>query len=90
MAGKLFHIDRNGRGLPGHPFCPADNDLTHNCTKMWGKGLRQPFRFTMRPNGGLVLGDVGWREREEINLDLGRRPQLRLALLRGHPAHADL
>ena len=68
MAGKLFHIDRNGNGLPGHPFCPSDNNLTHNCTKMWGKGLRQPFRFTMRPNGGLVLGDVGWREREEINL----------------------
>ena len=24
MAGKIMHIDRNGRGLPGHPFCPAN------------------------------------------------------------------
>ena len=25
MAGKIMHIDRNGNGLPGHPFCPANN-----------------------------------------------------------------
>src|SRR3954471_20370748 len=27
FAGKIIHIDRNGNGLPGHPFCPADNNL---------------------------------------------------------------
>ena len=25
MAGKIMHIDRNGNGLTGHPFCPANN-----------------------------------------------------------------
>ena len=23
FGGKIIHIDRNGNGLPGHPFCPA-------------------------------------------------------------------
>ena len=53
-AGKVLHIDRNGRGLPGHPFCPADNDLSHVCTKVYAKGFRNPFRFTLRPGGGLI------------------------------------
>src|SRR4051812_47523025 len=35
FAGKLIHVDRNGHGLTGHPFCPADNDLTHVCTKIY-------------------------------------------------------
>jgi glucose/arabinose dehydrogenase len=24
LSGKIIHIDRNGNGLPGHPFCPGD------------------------------------------------------------------
>ena len=43
-----MHVDRNGNGLPGHPFCPADTNLTHVCTKVYAKGLRNPFRFTLR------------------------------------------
>ena len=23
LSGKIAHVDRNGNGLPGHPFCPA-------------------------------------------------------------------
>ena len=68
LAGKIIHIDRNGRGLPGHPFCPADNDLTHVCTKLYAKGMRNPFRFTLRQGAGPVVGDVGWEEHEEIDL----------------------
>jgi PKD repeat protein len=68
MAGKILHIDRDGRGLPGHSFCPADNDLTHVCTKVHSKGFRNPFRFKLRPGGGLVVGDVGWNTREEVSL----------------------
>jgi PKD repeat protein len=68
MAGKVLHVDRNGRGLPGHPSCPADNDLTHVCTKIHSKGFRNPFRFKLRPGGGLVVGDVGWNTREEVSL----------------------
>ena len=67
LHGKLLHIDRNGKGLPGHPFCPSDTDLSHNCTKIGAIGFRNPFRFHMRPNGGPVVGDVGWATREEID-----------------------
>src|SRR6195952_4076225 len=66
-AGKLLHVDRDGNGLPGHPFCPADNDLTHVCTKVWAKGFKNPFRFTLGPTGTPLVGDVGWASREEIS-----------------------
>ncbi len=41
LAGKLIHIDRNGNGLPGHPFCPSDTDLSHVCTKIHASGLQE-------------------------------------------------
>ena len=68
MAGKILHVDRDGRGLPGHPFCPGDADLTHVCTKIHSQGFRNPFRFKLRPNGSLTVADVGWGQREEVNL----------------------
>ena len=68
FAGKLLHVDRAGRGLPGHPFCPSDENLDHVCTKVYAKGFRNPFRFTLREGGGPIVGDVGSRAREEIDL----------------------
>jgi glucose/arabinose dehydrogenase/PKD repeat protein len=68
LSGKIIHIDRNGRGLPGHPSCPAVADFTQVCTKVWAKGFRNPFRFTIRPNGLPAVGDVGWGSWEELNL----------------------
>ena len=72
MAGKILHVDRNGHGLPGHPFCAGDNDLTHVCTKIHSLAFRNPFRFKWRDdgtqNGALSVGDVGWNTREEVDL----------------------
>ncbi len=68
LAGKLMHIDRNGMGLPGHSFCPAESNLSYVCTKLHAKGFRNPFRFSLRPGGGIALGDVGWNSWEEIDL----------------------
>ena len=68
FAGKLIHVDRNGRGLPGHPLCPSETDLTKVCTKVWAKGFRNPFRFSLRPSGLPAVGDVGWGSAEELNL----------------------
>jgi PKD repeat protein/glucose/arabinose dehydrogenase len=68
FAGKIDHIDRNGRGLASHPFCPSDTDLTHVCTKVHSMGFRNPFRFTLRPGAGPAVGDVGWNSFEEIDL----------------------
>ncbi|MEA2367322.1 MAG: hypothetical protein QOH38_40, partial [Thermoleophilaceae bacterium] len=68
-AGKLLHIDRSGNGLPGHPFCPADDDLTHVCTKVYARGFRNPFRFVLRGGGlGPIVGDVGMSSWDEIDL----------------------
>ncbi len=67
-AGKILHVDRDGKGLPGHAFCPADTDLTHVCTKVHSRGFRNPFRFKPNPSGGFNLGDVGQGSREEFDL----------------------
>lgn len=68
-AGKILHVDREGRGLPDHPFCPSDADLTHVCTKVYARGFRNPFRFSLRGGGlGPIVGDVGMSAYEEINL----------------------
>jgi len=68
MAGKIMHIDREGRGLEEHPFCPGTTDLTQVCTKIWAKGFRNPYRFQIRPGGrGLMVGDVGWNQYEELD-----------------------
>ena len=68
LSGKIARVDRNGNGLPGHPFCPGVTDLTQVCTKVFAKGFRNPFRFTIRPNGLPAVGDVGWGSWEELNL----------------------
>jgi glucose/arabinose dehydrogenase len=69
FAGKIVHIDRNGNGLAGHPFCPATTDLSFTCSKIYAKGFRNPFRITLRASGkGPVVGDVGDGRKEEIDL----------------------
>ena len=67
-TGKIVHVDRDGRGLPGHAFCPEDADLSHVCTKIHAKGFRNPFRFHLRAGAEPVVGDVGSRSRDEIDL----------------------
>jgi glucose/arabinose dehydrogenase len=69
--GKIMHIDRDGHGLAGHPFCPDDANLDDVCTKIYAEGLRNPFRFTLRPGGGLAIGDVGQVDYEEIDFANG-------------------
>jgi glucose/arabinose dehydrogenase len=67
-AGKILHIDANGNGLRGHPFCRKNKDLTDTCTKIYAEGFRNPFRFTLTPAGDPIVADVGWNEREEVDL----------------------
>jgi glucose/arabinose dehydrogenase len=68
LAGKLLHIDRKGQGLRRHPFCPRERDLSRVCTKVFARGFRNPFRFSLAPDGTPIVGDVGWGSREEINV----------------------
>jgi glucose/arabinose dehydrogenase len=72
-AGKVLHVDSSGNGLPNHPFCPGDHDLTDTCTKIFAMGFRNPFRFTLTPGDRPLLSDVGWNSREEIDsVEAGR------------------
>ena len=67
-AGKLLHIDAEGKGLPDHPFCRKTKNLNRTCTKVFARGFRNPFRFVLTPSGRPLLADVGWNLNEEINL----------------------
>ncbi|MEM6782573.1 MAG: PQQ-dependent sugar dehydrogenase [Bacteroidota bacterium] len=80
LAGKILRLDpATGLGLPSNPFYtgnPADA-----ASKVWARGLRNPYRFAIRPDGAadpaagdpgtLFLGEVGWFRYEEINVARG-------------------
>jgi len=66
--GKIFHITRDGYGVPGNPFYDSANPGSWR-SRSYASGLRSPFRFGIDPgSGALLLGDVGWRTTEEIDL----------------------
>ncbi len=67
LAGKLLHIDKDGNGLPGNPF--FNGDVTANRSKVWDYGLRNPYRFTLRPGSNTpYIGQVGWNAWEDLYL----------------------
>jgi glucose/arabinose dehydrogenase len=77
LSGKIIRIDpQTGDGLSDNPFFdPAQPRSARS--RVWVLGLRNPFRFTVRPDndvshhqppvGDLYIGDVGWNAREELN-----------------------
>ncbi|MDX5435663.1 MAG: PQQ-dependent sugar dehydrogenase, partial [Pontibacter sp.] len=75
LNGKILRIDPNtGNGLASNPFYNAANPRAAE-SRVWALGLRNPFRFTIRPGtgsatnpGALYIGDVGWQDWEEINV----------------------
>ncbi len=68
LSGKLLHVNRDGEGLESNGTCPGVTDFDRNCTKVYARGLRNPFRFSFLPDGEIAVGDVGWETREEIDL----------------------
>ncbi len=73
-SGKILRIDpATGLGLPDNPFYTGDPSAEQS--RVWAYGLRNPFRFTIRPDspspGTLYVGDVGWNTYEEINIAHG-------------------
>jgi glucose/arabinose dehydrogenase len=77
-GGKILRIDpATGHGLPSNPFWTGDPGAVRS--KVWAYGLRNPFRFCVRPGTGstdasagapgtLYVGDVGWNLWEELNV----------------------
>ena len=66
LHGSIIRVDpATGAALPTNPmFASADA----NNRRIIAYGLRNPFRFTMRPGTSeLWVGDVGWNAWEEID-----------------------
>lgn len=78
LAGKVLRIDpATGLGLPSNPYFTGDPDDLES--RVWGLGLRNPFRAALQPGTGsldpqlaapgrLYVADVGTAEYEELNL----------------------
>ncbi|WP_435353946.1 PQQ-dependent sugar dehydrogenase [Emticicia sp. SJ17W-69] len=79
LSGKILRIDPNtGDGIASNPYFESNNPRSAK-SRIWSIGLRNPFRFSIKPNTGsskvsdgnpgmIFLGDVGWFHREEINI----------------------
>ncbi len=79
FSGKVLRMDPNtGDGVPSNPFYdPAQPRAPRS--RVWGLGLRNPFRMTHKEGTGstdpttgdvgtLFIGDVGWYTWEEMNV----------------------
>lgn len=78
LCGKVLRLDpATGHGLPSNPYW--DGDPSSVRSRVWAYGLRNPYRFTVRPNTGsmipadgrpgqLFIGEVGWYQVEEVNV----------------------
>jgi glucose/arabinose dehydrogenase len=67
LAGKVLRVNPgSGEGLPGNRWWNGDPGA--NRSRVWNRGLRNPFRFAVDPfTDTPVIGDVGWRAFEEVN-----------------------
>ncbi|HXF56088.1 MAG TPA: PQQ-dependent sugar dehydrogenase, partial [Actinomycetota bacterium] len=67
LAGKVLHVTRDGKGIPSNPFWNGDPNA--NRSKVWALGVRNAYRFNLRPGTSIpYLGDVGWNTWEEIDV----------------------
>ena len=66
LNGAVLRVDpATGDALPDNP---AAGSSDANARRIVAYGLRNPFRFTIRPlSNDLWIGDVGWDTWEEIN-----------------------
>ena len=78
LGGKILRVDpASGGGLPSNPYFTGNP--FDNASRVWAYGLRNPFRFCIRPDSGglnpasgqpgtLYISDVGWKRWEEVNV----------------------
>lgn len=78
LAGKILRINPdNGQAYPSNPYW--DGSPTSARSKVWAYGLRNPYRFSVRPATGstdpaagnpgtLYIGEVGWTAYEELDV----------------------
>ena len=65
-TGRSPHRSRHRRGAGPATRCPRSADA--NARRIVAFGFRNPFRFTIDPDGGeIYVGNVGWDAYEEID-----------------------
>jgi len=66
LDGAVLRVDPDtGAGVPGNPFASSTDA---NARRIIAYGLRNPFRFTVRPaTNELWVGDVGWNTWEDVH-----------------------
>jgi PKD repeat protein len=65
LQGKVLRIDRNGVPPVTNPYYTTPGAVR---SKVWQRGLRNPFKMTLRPGTSkLYINDVGSDEFEEVN-----------------------
>jgi glucose/arabinose dehydrogenase len=79
LSGKILRFDpATGDGISSNPFFDASAPRAPR-SRVWALGLRNPFRMALQPQTGahdpavgrpgtLWIGDVGWNNREEMNV----------------------
>jgi glucose/arabinose dehydrogenase len=67
LNGSIIRVDpTTGAAMPTNPSYNSTTDP--NARRIIAHGLRNPFRFTIKPGTNEVWsGDVGWNDWEEIN-----------------------
>ncbi len=70
LKGKILRINRDGTIPADNPAFPSEP--ANKRPEVFAFGLRNPFRFAVDPaTGRLFIGDVGNKEREEIDISVG-------------------
>ncbi len=100
LSGKILRIDpNNGDGVASNPwFDPTAPRAARS--RVWGLGLRNPFRMSLQPGTGahdpalgqpgtLWIGDVGWNAWEELDVCDGPALDFGWPLYEGLEAHAQ-
>jgi glucose/arabinose dehydrogenase len=65
LKGKILRINKDGTIPTGNPFYSTASD---NNRAIWAVGLRNPFKFAVKPGTGTIfINDVGEKTWEEIN-----------------------
>ena len=77
--GKILRIDpQTGHGLPSNPYWNPSQPSSV-ASRTWSVGVRNPYRMSIKPGSGshdasegnpgvMLFGDVGWGNREELNV----------------------
>lgn len=101
LGGKIVRIDpATGDGLPSNPFYDALAPRAPR-SRVWAMGMRNPFRFTVRPGSGssdpavgnpgvLYIGDVGSTEFEELSVVKQGGENLGWPIYEGFAKHPSL